>query len=197
MFTSRAEYRLTLRADNADQRLTPLGQRIGCIGSERSAAFATKSQALAAGEALLKRLALTSGEAAKQGLTVNRDGRKRTAFELLAYPDIELAQLIGIWPEIGALDTKIAEQLSVDARYAVYLKRQELDIAQFRKEESIAIPRDFAFSAIAGLSNELKQKLERDRPASLGQAARLDGMTPAALLLLLAHLKKAPRWRTA
>jgi tRNA uridine 5-carboxymethylaminomethyl modification enzyme len=197
MFTSRAEYRLTLRADNADQRLTPLGETIGCVGSERATAFAAKSRALADGEALLKRLALTPGEAAKHGLAVNRDGRRRTAFELLAYPDIDLARLTQVWPEIGALDAKIADQLAVDARYAVYLKRQELDIAQFRKEEGIAIPRDFAFGAIAGLSNELKQKLERDRPASLGQAARLDGMTPAALLLLLAHLKKAPRWQTA
>jgi tRNA uridine 5-carboxymethylaminomethyl modification enzyme len=192
MFTSRAEYRLTLRADNADQRLTKLGETIGCVGSERAAAFAAKSRALAEGEALLKRLALTPGEAAKHGLAVNRDGRRRTAFELLAYPDIDLARLKQVWPEIGALGANIAEQLAVDARYAVYLKRQELDIAQFRKEEGIAIPRDFAYRAIAGLSNELKQKLERDRPASLGQAARLDGMTPAALLLLLAHLKKAP-----
>ena len=192
MFTSRAEYRLTLRADNADQRLTQLGETIGCVGSERAAAFAAKSRALAEGEALLKRLALTPGEAAKHGLAVNRDGRRRTAFELLAYPDIDLARLKQVWPEIGALGANIAEQLAVDARYAVYLKRQELDIAQFRKEEGIAIPRDFAYRAIAGLSNELKQKLERDRPASLGQAARLDGMTPAALLLLLAHLKKAP-----
>jgi tRNA uridine 5-carboxymethylaminomethyl modification enzyme len=197
MFTSRAEYRLALRADNADQRLTALGKTIGCVGSERATAFAAKSRALAEGEALLKRLTLTSGEAAKHGLAVNRDGRRRTAFELLAYPDIDLARLTEIWPEIGALGANIAEQLAVDARYAVYLKRQELDIAQFRKEEGIAIPRDFAYRAIAGLSNELKQKLERDRPTSLGQAARLDGMTPAALLLLLAHLKKAPRWQTA
>ena len=197
MFTSRAEYRLTLRADNADQRLTPLGEKVGCVGSERAAAFAVKSKRLADGEALLKRLAIAPGEAAKHGLSLNRDGRKRSAFELLAYPDIGLAKLAQIWPEIAMLDEKIAQQLAVDARYAVYLKRQELDIAQFRKEESIAIPRDFAFEAIAGLSNELKQKLSRDRPANLGQAARLDGMTPAALLLLLAHLKKGSHWKTA
>jgi tRNA uridine 5-carboxymethylaminomethyl modification enzyme len=197
MFTSRAEYRLTLRADNADQRLTPFGLAAGCIGSERATAFAAKSKALADGEALLKRLALTPDEAAKRGLVVNRDGRKRSAYELLAYPDIDLARLIRIWPEIGSLDTSIAEQLAVDARYAVYLKRQELDIAAFRKEESVVIPLEFSFDAIAGLSTELRQKLERDRPASLGQAARLDGMTPAALLLLLAHLKKGSRWKTA
>jgi len=195
MFTSRAEYRLTLRADNADQRLTPLGVAAGCVSSARAAAFAAKSNALAKGAALLNGLALTPDQAAKAGLTVNRDGRKRTAFELLGYPDIDLAALKRLWPAIGRLDPKIADQLAVDARYAVYLKRQDMDIAAFRKEESVAIPLDFAFARIAGLSNELRQKLERDRPASLGQAARLDGMTPAALLLL-AHLKKGSRWKT-
>jgi tRNA uridine 5-carboxymethylaminomethyl modification enzyme len=168
-----------------------------CVGSERAQAFAAKSKTLGDGEALLKSLALTPDEAAKRGLTVNRDGRKRSAFELLAYPDIDLVALARIWPQIDALDTKIADQLAVDARYAVYLKRQEIDIAAFRKEEGIAIPQDFGFEGIAGLSTELRQKLERDRPASLGQAARLDGMTPAALLLLLAHLKKGSRWKTA
>jgi tRNA uridine 5-carboxymethylaminomethyl modification enzyme len=197
MFTSRAEYRLTLRADNADQRLTPLGLAAGCVGSERAASFAAKSKALANGEALLKSLALTPDEAAKRGLTINRDGRKRSAYELLSYPDIGLAPLSRIWPEIENLDIRIADQLAVDSRYAVYLKRQELDIAAFRKEESVVIPLDFAFDGIAGLSTEIRQKLERDRPASLGQAARLDGMTPAALLLLLAHLKRGSRWKIA
>jgi len=197
MFTSRAEYRLTLRADNADQRLTPLGLAAGCVDGERGLAFAAKSKVLAEGKAMLKSLTLTPDEATKHGLTVNRDGRKRSAYELLAYPDIDLATLARIWPDINNLDTRIADQLAVDARYAVYLKRQEIDIAAFRKEEAIAIPQDFAFEGIAGLSTELRQKLERDRPASLGQAARLDGMTPAALLLLLAHLKKDSRWKTA
>src|SRR5262245_9404152 len=197
MFTSRAEYRLTLRADNADQRLTPLGLAAGCVGSERAASFAAKSKARANGEALLKSLALTPDEAAKRGLTINRDGRKRSAYELLSYPDIGLAPLSRIWPEIENLDIRIADQLAVDSRYAVYLKRQELDIATFRKEESVIIPLDFAFDGIAGLSTEIRQKLERDRPASLGQAARLDGMTPAALLLLLAHLKRGSRWKIA
>jgi len=197
MFTSRAEYRLTLRADNADQRLTPLGIAVGCVGSERAEAFAAKSKTLSDGETLLKELALTPDEAARRGLIVNRDGRKRSAYELLAYPDIGFATVARIWPEIGALDGKIAEQLAVDARYAAYLKRQEIDIGAFRQDESIAIPGDFVFEGIAGLSTELRQKLERDRPASLGQAARLDGMTPAALLLLLAHLKKGSRWKTA
>jgi tRNA uridine 5-carboxymethylaminomethyl modification enzyme len=197
MFTSRAEYRLTLRADNADQRLTPLGITIGCVGSARRTAFAAKSKRLDEGAALLRSLALTPDEAAKFALAINRDGRKRTAFELLSYPGIDVARLTGIWPEIGGLDPAISEQLAVDARYAVYIARQELDIAAFRKDESIAIPAEFAFAALPGLSTELRQKLERHRPASLGQAARLDGMTPAALMLLLAHLKKGQAARSA
>jgi tRNA uridine 5-carboxymethylaminomethyl modification enzyme len=197
MFTSRAEYRLTLRADNADQRLTPLGIAIGCVGSERSIAFAAKSKCLADGEALLRSLALTPDQAAKHGLAINRDGRKRSAFELLSYPEVDVARLASIWPEIGRLDPDIAGQLAVDARYAVYVKRQEEDIAAFRKDESITIPPDFVFADLPGLSTELRQKLERSRPASLGQAARLDGMTPAALMLLLAHLKKGAAARSA
>jgi tRNA uridine 5-carboxymethylaminomethyl modification enzyme len=197
MFTSRAEYRLTLRADNADQRLTPLGIAIGCVGKLRATAFATKAKQLEQGEALLRGLALTPDEAAKFGLTINRDGRKRSAFDLLSYPEVDAARLTAIWPEIGQLDTEIAAQLAVDARYAVYVARQELDIASFRKDEAIAIPAGFAFAALPGLSTELRQKLERHRPASLGQAARLDGMTPAALMLLLAHLKKGQAARSA
>jgi tRNA uridine 5-carboxymethylaminomethyl modification enzyme len=197
MFTSRAEYRLTLRADNADQRLSPLGIAIGCVGAERSAAFAAKSKRLAEGEALLRNLTLTPDEAAKHGLSVNRDGRKRSAFDLLSYPDVDVARLATIWPEIAGLDSEIAEQIAVDARYAVYVKRQELEIAAFRKDESIAIPDGFVFASLPGLSTELRQKLEFHRPASLGQAARLDGMTPAALMLLLAHLKKGAAARSA
>jgi tRNA uridine 5-carboxymethylaminomethyl modification enzyme len=197
MFTSRAEYRLTLRADNADQRLTPLGIKVGCVGAERCAAFDAKTKRLAEGEALLHRLSLTPDEAAKHGLRINRDGRKRSAFDLLSYPEIDIARLAGIWPEIGSLDPHIAEQLAVDARYAVYVRRQEEDIAAFRKDEAIAIPSNFAFAALPGLSTELRQKLERHRPASLGQAARLDGMTPAALMLLLAHVKKGAAARSA
>ncbi len=197
MFTSRAEYRLTLRADNADQRLTPLGLSIGCVGAERSASFAAKARALAEGEALLKELTLTPDEAGRAGLTINRDGRRRSAYELLSYPEIGLHRLKPIWPQIGEMQPRIAEQLAVDARYAVYLKRQEADIAAFRKDEAMAIPTGFAFDAIPGLSSELRQKLGASRPASLGQAARLDGMTPAALMLILAHLKKGERWKTA
>jgi len=197
MFTARAEYRLTLRADNADQRLTPLGIAAGCVKSERSQAFAAKAKWLAEGEKLLRSLTLTPDQAAKHGLSINRDGRRRSAFELLAYPEIELSRVAEIWPEIRTIDVRIADQLSANARYAVYVKRQELDIASFRKDEGIAIPADFLFAALPGLSTELRQKLERHRPASLGQAARLDGMTPAALMLLLAHLKKGPAAKRA
>jgi tRNA uridine 5-carboxymethylaminomethyl modification enzyme len=197
MFTSRAEYRLTLRADNADQRLTPRGLAIGCVGAARREAFAAKAKQLEAGAALLASLTLTPDEAAKFGLGINRDGRKRSAVDLLSYPEVDVARLTAIWPEIAQIDRDIAEQLAVDARYAVYVKRQELDIAAFRKDEATAIPVGFPFGALPGLSTELRQKLERHRPASLGQAARLDGMTPAALMLLLAHLKKGQAARSA
>ena len=197
MFTSRAEYRLTLRADNADQRLTPLGLAIGCVGNARRDAFTAKTKRLEEGAALLASLTLTPDEAAKFGLSINRDGRKRSAVDLLSYPEVDVARLTAIWPELARIDRDIAEQLAVDARYAVYVKRQELDIASFRKDEAIAIPAEFCFAALPGLSTELRHKLDRHRPASLGQAARLDGMTPAALMLLLAHLKKGQAARSA
>jgi tRNA uridine 5-carboxymethylaminomethyl modification enzyme len=197
MFTSRAEYRLTLRADNADQRLTPLGEKIGCVASERGSAFAAKAEKLAEAEALLKSVALTPDQAAKRGLAINRDGRKRSAYELLSYPEIDFARLASIWPQLHTISPAIAAQLTANARYSVYVKRQEMDIAAFRKDEGVAIPADFPFSALPGLSTELRQKLERNRPETLGKAARLDGMTPAALMLLLAHLKKGQTARSA
>jgi tRNA uridine 5-carboxymethylaminomethyl modification enzyme len=190
MFTSRAEYRLALRADNADQRLTPMGIHIGCVGDERAAAFEEKRVALADGEALLKSLIISPSAATKAGLKLNQDGKKRSAFDLLSYPNISFGDLVALWPELAALDERIAGQLATDARYAVYLARQEDDIAAFRKDEAIAIPKDFAYEAISGLSNELREKLQKRRPESLGQAARLDGMTPAALMLILAHVKR-------
>jgi len=197
MFTSRAEYRLMLRADNADQRLTPRGIAAGCVGEARRAIFAAKAKQLEAGETLLRGLTVTPDQAARHGLVINRDGRKRSAFDLLSYPEIDLPRLAEIWPAIGKLDEAIAKQLATDARYAVYVARQEMDIAAFRKDEAVAIPDGFAFAALPGLSNEIRQKLERHKPASLGQAARLDGMTPAALMLLLAHLKKGAAAKSA
>jgi tRNA uridine 5-carboxymethylaminomethyl modification enzyme len=197
MFTSRAEYRLRLRADNADQRLTEAGIAFGCVGGERRQAFSRKTQALAEGRRLLETLTITPNEAARHGLEINKDGRRRTAFELLAYPGIDLARLRLVWPEVGNMDRKIAAQLEVDARYASYVERQEADVVAFRKEEGVRIPADFDYAAVASLSAEVRQKLERLRPATLAQASRMEGMTPAALMLLLAHLRKAPGRKSA
>lgn len=197
MFTSRAEYRLRLRADNADQRLTGLGLAIGCVGAARQHAFEAKSAALTDATVLLRRLSLTPSEAGRHGLDVNRDGRRRTAFDLLALPGVDLPRLAAIWPEIGALEPTIASQVAVDARYAAYVERQELDVAALRKDEALAIPAGFDYAALPGLSTEIRQKLDKHRPISIAHAARIDGMTPAALLLLLAQIKAAPARKSA
>ena len=193
MFTSRAEYRLRLRADNADERLTALGARIGCVGSERMQAFAAKAEAIGDARRLLESLSLTPDQAAGYGIALNRDGRRRSAFDLLSLPGISVSTLSAIWPELLAIPAATAERLGVDARYAVYLDRQEASILAFKKDEAAAIPAAIDFAAIAGLSNEVRQKLERHRPTTLAQAARIDGVTPAALMLLLAHIRKAAR----
>ncbi|MGZ5851151.1 MAG: tRNA uridine-5-carboxymethylaminomethyl(34) synthesis enzyme MnmG, partial [Hyphomicrobium sp.] len=197
MFTSRAEYRLRLRADNADQRLTPIGITMGCVGPARRQAFAAKSAALDNAAAMLRSLSLTPTEAARHGLEVNKDGRRRSAFYLLALPEVDVPRLAGIWPQIGGIAPAIAAQVAVDARYASYVTRQELDVATLRKDEALSIPGGFDFAAIAGLSTEVRQKLERHRPGTLAQAGRIDGITPAALLLLLAHLKRQPARKSA
>ena len=197
MFTSRAEYRLRLRADNADQRLTALGIKVGCVGTERANAFAAKSAALDDATRSLRDLSLTPTEAGRHGLDVNRDGRRRSAFELLALPGVDLTRLAAIWPQIGALAPAIAAQVAVDARYAAYIERQELDVATLRKDEALAIPPAFDYDALPGLSIEVRQKLAKHRPATLAQAARIDGITPAALLLLLAQIKAAPVRKSA
>lgn len=190
MFTSRAEYRLRLRSDNADVRLTPLGNAIGCVGSDRSISFSRKQKSRQAGEELLRSLELTPDAAASHGLTLNRDGRRRSAFELLSYPEINMLRLQKIWPEIGSIPPFIAEQLEVDARYDIYLKRQESDIASFRKDEALLIPVDLDYTRISGLSTELSQRLKHVRPVNLAQAGRIEGMTPAALMLLLTHVRR-------
>ena len=190
MFTSRAEYRLSLRADNADQRLTAWGAGLGVVGAGRRAAFAAKAEALAEGRDLMERLTITPNEAARRGLHLNHDGVRRSAFELLGRPGIDLAGLAGIWPELASVDRFVAEQIEIEAQYAVYLGRQAADIAAFRKEEDAVLPSDMDFGGMAGLSNELREKLEMARPATLGQAARIDGMTPAALMLVLGEAKR-------
>ena len=197
MFTSRAEYRLKLRSDNADQRLTPIGHALGCVGGERFAVYEKKAAALEAATSRLKALSITPNTAARAGLQINQDGRRRSAFELLAFPDVDIARLTAIWPELADVPDKIRAQVEIDARYASYIDRQAADVAALHKDEGIKIPQDFDFGGISGLSSELHQKLVTHHPATLAQAARIDGMTPAALLLLRAHLKKPQRRRSA
>jgi tRNA uridine 5-carboxymethylaminomethyl modification enzyme len=190
MFTSRAEYRLSLRADNADQRLTPVGIAAGCVGPERQHAFAEKADALVNARRMLDGLTLTPSEAARHDLHVNQDGVRRTAFELLAYPGIDIARLAKIWPDIGAIPAPIGEQVATDAQYAVYLTRQQADVDAMRRDEDLALPVDLDYAAIAGLSTEVRQKLSDVRPDNLGQAGRIDGITPAALTRLLSYVKR-------
>jgi tRNA uridine 5-carboxymethylaminomethyl modification enzyme len=197
MFTSRAEFRLRLRADNADQRLTPRGLQVGCVTPERSAVFATKCQALNAARVRLRGLSLTPNEAAKHGLGINQDGRRRSALELLAHPGVDRDQLWGVWPELATIAAPIADQLAADARYASYVDRQEADVMALRKDEHVRIPTTFDYAEVASLSAEVRQKLQARRPATLAHASRMEGMTPAALMLLLAHLRKAPRRQRA
>lgn len=191
MFTSRAEYRLSLRADNADQRLTEKADALGLIDENRRAAFQTKQQEIEAISVLARDKSLTPNEAADFGLKINQDGQRRSAYELLAYPDIDLDRLTEIWPDFSGFSVMARRQLEIEALYQVYLKRQSSDIETFKKDEALAIPASLDFDSINGLSNELKQKLAVIRPQTLGQASRIDGMTPAALTLVLAHSKRA------
>ncbi len=192
MFTSRAEYRLSLRADNADQRLTPIGERVGAVGAARSAAFATKMAALGEARALAASLRATPSALGRQGLAVNADGVARSAAELLAHPDIDVARLAAIWPQLGSLPAAIAEQLEIDARYAGYLDRQARDIAAFRRDEALLLPDMLDYAAVGGLSTEVRSKLTAARPATLGAASRISGVTPAALVALLQYVKRRP-----
>ena len=192
MFTSRAEYRLTLRADNADQRLTDRGMALGCVGQARSIRHGTKMATLDAAKALAKSLTLTPNEAARYGLALNRDGVRRSAFELLAYPEIGWEELRGVWPELSAIDPGIAIHLEIDAKYDVYLKRQIADVDAFRRDEGLILA-DVDYADVPGLSNEARSKLEAARPRTVGQAGRLDGLTPAALGILAAYLRREAR----
>jgi tRNA uridine 5-carboxymethylaminomethyl modification enzyme len=193
MFTSRAEFRLSLRADNADQRLTNQGIALGCVGSARSAFHGHKMAALGAAKTMAQALSVTPNEAGRHGLALNRDGQRRTAFELLAYPDIELADLARIWPQLADLDPTIAMHLEIDAKYDVYVTRQNEDIEALRRDESLKLGEGIDYAVVTGLSNEARQRLEAGRPATIGQASRMDGITPAALTLLIAHLRRKPR----
>jgi tRNA uridine 5-carboxymethylaminomethyl modification enzyme len=190
MFTSRAEYRLALRADNADQRLTMKGFALGAVGSLRQESFEAKSNALIEARVLLEGLSATPNELAGHGVTVAKDGVRRNAHELLAYPDIDRNALVGPWPQLAGLAPDIAEQMEIDARYSNYLERQEADVHAFRRDEALSIPEDMDFSALPGLSTEACSKLEQARPATLAAAARISGVTPAALTALLMHVRR-------
>jgi tRNA uridine 5-carboxymethylaminomethyl modification enzyme len=190
MFTSRAEYRLTLRADNADQRLTGKGITLGCVGRERAQVHRAKMAALDGARSMARALTLTPTEATAHGLALRKDGHRRSAFELLSYPTIGIGDLAGIWPAFGGLDPKIAEQLETDAKYEVYLSRQAADVESYRRDESLVLPEDIDYGVLPGLSNEVRHKLKTHRPRSIGQAGRLDGVTPAALTLLVAHMRR-------
>ena len=193
MFTSRAEYRLTLRADNADQRLTDRGIALGCVGAERSRAHQAKMAAINAARSMAQTLTVTPNGAARYGLALRKDGHRRSAFELLSYPGIGIGDLARIWPSFAELDPKIAEQVEIDAKYEVYLSRQAADVESYRRDESLVLSDDIDYSALPGLSNEVRHKLQAHRPRTIGHASRIDGITPAALTLLVAHMRRQDR----
>jgi tRNA uridine 5-carboxymethylaminomethyl modification enzyme len=197
MFTSRAEYRLTLRADNADQRLTGLAESLGIASRERVERFRNKLDRLKQARVLAGGLTLTPSEAAARGLTVRQDGVRRTAIDLLTLPDVSWPTIVSVWPELGGILPDVVEQLEIDARYAGYLERQEADILAFRRDEGLTLPAGLDYGAICGLSTECRLKLASVRPLTLGQAARIDGITPAALTLVLAHVRAGARRHAA
>jgi len=196
MFTSRAEFRLSLRADNADQRLTGRGMALGCVCPGRAAFHTRKMAALESAKMLARSLSVTPNEAGRYGLQLNRDGQRRTAFELLAYPDVGLADLTAIWPQLADIDATITTHLEIEAKYDVYVTRQVADIEALRRDEYLKLGEAIDYAAVSGLSNEARQRLEAWRPSTIGQASRMDGMTPAALTLLVAHLRRKPRAST-
>ncbi|SFZ85075.1 tRNA uridine 5-carboxymethylaminomethyl modification enzyme [Devosia enhydra] len=191
MFTSRAEFRLHLRSDNADQRLTDVGASIGLISPERLDQYRRKKAELDTARVKLESRMVTPGEAAAAGITVNADGRRRSVFTLLSYPDIDANAMVAAFPELATIERPTLDQLAIDAQYAVYLDRQRADIASVKRAEGEILPADFDFAAIPGLSSELKQKLTTFRPATIAQAQMLEGMTPAALTLIVAALRRS------
>jgi len=193
MFTSRAEYRLTLRADNADLRLTGIAESRGIASFERRQHFRDKMVRLDAARALAKSHTLTPNEAAQRGMMVRQDGVRRSAIDLLALPDLAWPHLTAVWPSLAAIEPDVVEQLEIDGRYAGYLDRQDADILAFRREEGLILPDNLDYSAICGLSTECRLKLAAVKPRTLGQAARVDGVTPAALTLVLAHVRAGAR----
>jgi len=193
MFTSRAEFRLSLRADNADERLTPLAMEQGFASKERCQTFTTRQTKLAAARILCQEISMTPNEALNHGLQVNRDGQRRSAYDLLSYPTIDWQQLRSIWPQLAEIDTKTVEILTIEAQYAVYLDRQAQDRATLARDEQMILPAELDFDAIPGLSNELKTKLKQALPHNIAEAQRIDGMTPAALSLLIGQTQRLRR----
>ncbi len=190
MFTSRAEYRLTLRADNADQRLTDKAIALGCASADRARRHRAKMAELNAARAMAQAETVTPSEAAHYGIMLRKDGQRRSAFDLLSYPDLGIGDVARIWPRFAELSPKIAEQLEIEAKYDVYLDRQLADVESYRRDESLALPDDLDYAALPGLSNEVRNKLQTHRPRTIGHAGRIDGITPAALTLLVAHLRR-------
>lgn len=197
MFTSRAEFRLSLRADNADRRLTARGIELGLVESEQATAFVAEEEGLTRASDLLRSLTVTPTEAARRGLHVNQDGRVRSAWQLLSAPDMALPALCAVWPQLRDIAPRLHERLETEARYDVYLDRQRRDQAALRREEAVEIPADFDFVSLKGLSREIAEKLSARRPRTLAEAGRIDGMTPAALALLLVALRRAALPRAA
>ncbi len=197
MFTSRAEFRLSLRSDNADQRLTKRGIALGLVGPERSEMFHVKQSELEAARHSLSDLSLTPNAAAKLGWTVNQDGQRRSAWDYLAYPDIEFSDLLAAFPDLSSIPAAIRDQVAIEATYSGYLERQKNDIEALRRDEALTIPKSFDYSQVGGLSNEVRSKLEAVRPETLGQAGRIEGVTPGALTALLAHVRRKDRRRSA
>lgn len=196
MFTSRAEFRLSLRVDNADERLTALGGRLGIVGTGRAQAFARRQASIETLRSQLQERSLTPQQAEAAGIQLNRDGVRRTAYQILSHPEIGFDRLKAVWPELGEYPESVIARVTADAVYAVYLDRQEAEIQSYRRDQSLKVPGDLDLNAISGLSNELKAKLAMIRPSDLAQAGRIEGMTPAALTLLAAHSRKARQLST-
>jgi tRNA uridine 5-carboxymethylaminomethyl modification enzyme len=186
-----------LRADNADQRLTGKGIALGCVGAVRAEVFGSKKAALDDARRLAQSVSITPSQGERHGLSLNKDGQRRTAMDILAYPDLGFADVVRVWPEFGGIRPEIAQQLEVEAKYAVYLDRQAADVAAYRRDEALELPEALDFSRMSALSMEVRQKLRSIRPRTIGQAGRIDGITPAALTLLAAHVRRGEKRKPA